>query len=96
MSVMEGRGGVPHVWRETVIPPAPVGRMHRFPFISKWVTIHAAVATVRIFFTEADFLAGVGYVEGFDFEGPVETSQIWLASTGANSTVELVAYQRRG
>lgn len=96
MSIMEARGGFPHVWREAVIPPAPATRMHQFPFISKWLTVHAEVAAVRIYFTEEDALAGVNYVEAFDFAGPVEGSRVWLSSTGANSTVELVAYQRRG
>lgn len=94
MSLMEGRGGVPHVWRET-IPAA--GRMHQFPFTIKWLTIHVDGDPVRIFFSEEDFLAGVNYIQALDFAGPVEAVRIWLLSTvPAGSPIELVAYQRRG
>lgn len=102
MSVLEGRGGIPHVFREAI---ATTGRMHQFPFVAKHVKIRAATNVCRMYFTEADFTADANYVvvpvasastPYGEWEGPVEASQIWLRGVSGSSDVELVAFQRRG
>lgn len=102
MSVLEGRGGFPHVFRESI---TTTGRSHRFPFVSKYLKIRTGVNVCRIFFTEADFTAGTNYIElpvasattpHGEWEGPVEASEVWLKAITAASVVELVAFQRRG
>lgn len=102
MSVMESRGGIPHVFRETI---DSTGRGHQFPFVSKYLKIRAATNPCKIFFSEADFTADANYVlvpvaaditPHGEWDGPVEASKVWLKGSGGNSAIELVAFQRRG
>lgn len=101
MSVLENRGGHPHVFTATI---DTTGRKHRFPFTSKYVQIKAATNPCLVFFTEAHFDAGTNYITipiaaaetPHGWEGPLEAKEIWLKGSGGNSVVELVAYQRRG
>lgn len=102
MSVVEGRGGYPHVFRATI---DTTGRGHRFPFTSKYLKIRVATNPCKMYFTEADFTADANYVvvpvaaaatPHGEWEGPLEASQVWLKGDGGNSAVELVAFQRRG
>lgn len=102
MSLMEGRGGVPHVFRETIDNTA--GRAHKFPFAIKYLKVRAGTNPCKLYFTEADFTADANYVlvpvpgtstPNGEWDGPVEATQVWLKGSGGNSAVELVAFQRR-
>jgi hypothetical protein len=103
MSVLEGRGGIPHVFRETV--DHTTGRYHRFPFTSKYVQIRVLTNPCKVYFSEDDFVADVNYIlipvpattaPYGEWQGPVEAGGIWLRGSVGSSAVELVAYQRRG
>jgi len=103
MSVLEGRGGIPHVFRDTV--DNTTGRFHRFPFTCKYMQIRVATFPCKVYFSEEDFVADANYVTVpvaststpyGEWQGPVEASGIWLKGSGGSSAVELVAYQRRG
>jgi hypothetical protein len=103
MSIMESRGGAPHVFRDTIDNSA--GRMHQFPFVSKHLQVRAASNPCKLYFTEEDFTADANYVvvpvaststPNGEWVGPVEASKIWLKGSGGSSTIELVAFQRRG
>jgi hypothetical protein len=102
MSVGTVRGGVPHVWRQTI---DITGRTHRFPHTSLYFIIRVAAFPCRVYFTEADFIANANYVEVpvpsagtpyGEWQGPVEAHEVWLRGIGGSSTVELVTFQRRG
>lgn len=108
MSVVQTRGGVPYVLRDSI---DGTGRKVRFPFLTSHLKVrNKGGAIVQLYFTEADFTAGINYVEipvvatttpYGEWEGPVETStgdheNVWLKSSGAASLIELVAFQRRG
>lgn len=103
MSVMETRGGAPHVFRETI--DNTTGRMHQFPFVSKYLKVRVSSNPCKLYFTEADFTADANYVlvpvagtstPYGEWDGPVEASKIWLKGSGGSSAIELVAFQRRG
>jgi len=102
MSVLEGRGGYPHVFRGTI---TTAGRAHQFPFVTKFLKVRAATNACQLYFTEADFTNGENYVvvpvaaaetPYGEWEGPVEVSKVWLKGLVGSSEVELVAFQRRG
>jgi len=102
MSVLEGRGGFPHVFRETI---TTTGRAHQFPFVSKFLKIRATAYACKMYFTAADFAADTNYIlvpvaaadtPHGEWDGPVEASQVWLKGVTGSSVVELVAFQRRG
>lgn len=102
MSVLEGRGGVPHVFTATI---DTTGRIHQFPFMCKYLQIRVITNPCKLYFTEDDFNDDANYVTVpvpaadapyGEWQGPVEASKVWLKGSGGNSVVELVAYQRRG
>ena len=102
MSLFEGRGGIPHIWRETIDTG---GRHHAFPFTSKYLQIRVATNPCKVFFTAEDMAADTGYVlvpvaststPYGEWQGPVEAQGVYLKGSSGNSVVELVAYQRRG
>jgi len=102
MSVLESRGGAPHVFRETIYT---AGRVHAFPFVSKYLKVRATTNPCKLYFTEADFTSGTNYVlvpvagtstPNGEWEGPVEATRVWVQGSGGNSAIELVAFQRRG
>lgn len=98
MSLLEIRGGFPHVFRETI---STAGRSHHFKFDSKYLQARAGTSPCKLYFKEADFDADANYVlipvsTDIRWEGPVEIREIWLKGDGGNSELELVAYQRRG
>lgn len=88
------------------------GRKVRLPFYINWLKIRVSGNPCRLYFTEADYLeaSGTKYVEipvasaatpYGEWEGPVETcagahTDIWLRGDGGISSVEVVAFQRRG
>jgi hypothetical protein len=102
MSVLESRGGAPHVFRDTIDTS---GRVHAFPFVSKYLKVRAATNPCKLYFTEADFTADANYVvvpvagtstPNGEWEGPVEATRVWVKGSSGNSAIELVAFQRRG
>ena len=106
MSLMTGRGGIPHVFRATI---DSTGRKHRFPFTCNYLQLRVPGATepCRMYFTEDDFDNDENYVVAHlssadtpygEFSGPVEVYEVWLKcpSAGLTSDIELVVYQRRG
>lgn len=112
MSIATVRGGVPYVFRgdiSTGVAPAG-GRKVRLPFYINYLKIRASSAACKVYFTEADYAADTNYVTvpvaaaatpHGEWDGPVETtagnhSDLWLRGDGGTSTVELVAFQRRG
>lgn len=112
MSIATVRGGIPYVLRDTIttgIAPAG-GRKVRLPFFINWLKIRAATNPCRLYFTLKDYEADENYVvvpvpnaatPHGEWEGPVETHQgeyedLYLRGDGGVSSVELVAFQRRG
>ena len=108
MSVVQTRGGVPYVLRDTI---ATAGRKVRLPFhISHLKIRNKGANIVRLYFTEQDFTSDANYIEipvvattapYGEWEGPVETSagnheSLWLRAVTAGVAIELVAFQRRG
>ena len=90
---------------------APLGgRKVRLPFYINWLKIRVLSNPCFLYFTEADYNAHVNFVSipiasastpYGEWEGPVETCEgdhadLWLRGNGGNSSVELVAFQRRG
>lgn len=100
MSVMQGRGGIPHVFRATI---DGTGRKHALPFFTAYLIIRSTAA-VRLYFTEADYTANANYVAVpaptaatpyGEWQGPVEIDDVWLKAV-TTADVELVVFQRRG
>jgi len=96
------RGGVPHVFREAI---TTAGRYHGWPFWSKYLIIRVADFPCKVYFTKEDFDADENYIlvpvaaaatPYGEIQGPFETEGIHLKGSGGTSTVELVAFQRRG
>lgn len=102
----ENRGGIPIVRRLVIDTTGTAGptneRGYRFPAVIKWLQIsNEGSDSIRVYFTDADFVANANYIvldatTGF-FEGPVEASHIWLrAENSSSDPVVLVMYARRG
>ena len=103
MSVLEIRGGIPKVFREAITHTA--GYHHTFPFTTKYIQIRVLTNACKMYFSQADFDGDVDYVlvpipaaetPYGEWRGIVEAKEIWLKGVTGSSTVELVAYQRRG
>ena len=105
MSVLQTRGGIPHVFRVSVDQAS--GRKHRLPAFSNFLIIRVLSAPCRLYFTQETFDSGTDFVlvplpsastPHGEWVGPVEASDIFLRSdSGATaSDVELVTFQRRG
>lgn len=103
MSVMQNRGGIPVVFRDTI---DTTGREHNPRVnINYIIARNKGAGTVRMYFTEADFDANVRYVElpqdsaadpYGEWRGPVEANMIWLRAVTVSCEVEVVTFQRRG
>ena len=102
MSVLQVRGGVPHVFRATI---DEAGRDHNLPSFASFMVIRVATNPCKIYFTLADFTANENYIlvpvpststPYGEWCGPVEIDKLWLKGSGGNSAVELVTFQRRG
>lgn len=108
MSVVQTRGGIPYVLRDTI---DDTGRKVRLPFHISYLKIrNKGAGIVRLYFTLVDYTADANYVEipivaattpYGEWEGPVETASgdhesIWLKSASGSVAIELVAFQRRG
>jgi hypothetical protein len=103
MSVGTVRGGVPHVWRQTGINTT--GRKHTLPHNSLYLIIRVTANPCRLFFTQKDYDDNVNYVlvpvpsagtPHGEWQGPVETGDVWLRADTTATDVELVTFQRRG
>ena len=101
MSVLTVRGGVPHVFRATIDTS---GREHRLPNWSLYLIIRVATNPCKLYFSQADFDADANYVlvpiaaattPHGEWQGPVETEEVWLKGVTGSSAVELVTFQRR-
>ena len=103
MSLAQLRGGVPLVFLDTI---DTTGRKHRFPAtIWHMIARNQGAFPVRVYFTEADYTAGINYVTlpvaaatapHGEWVGPVEAIEIWLRGIGGSAAVEVVGFQRRG
>ncbi len=102
MGLAQVRGGIPHVFRADI---DITGRKHTLPFYTNYLKIRASGSPCRVYFTQANFDADEDYVYApmpsasqpyGEWDGPVEADDIWLKGEGGTSTVELVAFQRRG
>jgi len=93
MSVLETRGGVPHVLRATI---SAAGRDHQFPFTSKYLMFKTGLKAVKMYFTQANFDADANYILENEWEGPVEASRVWMKGDGGDADIVLIAFQRRG
>jgi len=104
MSVGTVRGGVPHVFRDTI---DATGRKHRLPHYSLYLIMRVQTGLAcRLYFTEKDFDDDANYVlvpvaaaatPHGEWQGPVETTDVWLRCGGVGTSgVELVTFQRRG
>lgn len=100
MSILETRGGQPHIFRDTI---TTTGRTHAIKSVSKWICIRVATNPCRLFFTEDDFDNDANYIEVpvaststpyGQWSGPIGTNQIWLKGVGGDSDIEFVATKR--
>ncbi len=105
MSLMQGRGGIPHVFRLDV---PTVGRKHMLPFICNYLMLRVEYGTqnhCRMYFTQADFdndenfvlvVPPTGNQTSGEWHGPVEANAVWFKALVDVSSIEFVAFQRRG
>jgi hypothetical protein len=102
MSVMQTRGGVPEVFRDTITTG---GRAHSFRSFLSYIIVRALTNPCRIYFTEADYIADANYVTVpipaattpyGEWQGPTEIGEIWLRGVTGSSDIEIVGFQRRG
>lgn len=102
MARATNRGGVPHVFRADI---DTTGRHHGWPFWSKYLIIRASGAPCKVYFTKEDFDNDENYITvpvaaaatpHGEIQGPFETEGVHLKGDGGTSTIELVAFQRRG
>lgn len=100
MSLFEGRGGIPHIFRATI---TTTGREHDFRCISKEIYLRVNTAPCRIFFTEDDFDNNKNYIEvpvpsastpDNNYHWPIQADKLWLKGVGASSVIELVVIRR--
>ena len=109
MSVMTVRGGIPWVIRDAAVQIG--GRQIRPPMlIHSLILRNVGAVPLQLFFTRADYLAGINYVQVpvasptypyGEWAGPVETASgdyedLWVKAVGGVGSMELVAFQRRG
>lgn len=100
MSVMTGRGGVPHVWRATVTVGGVVHQLHARCF---YLQLKTVTNPVKLYFTQEDFDNDEHYIavaiasatEPHGFAGPVTADRVWLKGNGGSAAVELVSYDRQ-
>lgn len=105
MSLLQARGGIPHVFRSTV--DQATGRKHSLPHFSSFLILRVQNAACRLYFNQKDFDDNTGFVlvpvpsaatPNGEWSGPAEASDVFLRSdsTVTPSDVELVTFQRRG
>jgi len=103
MSLLQARGGIPHVFRDTI---DTTGRKHKLPFYtSAMVARNQGSFPVRMYFTEADFTANENFVvlpvpaatdPHGEWVGPVEIENLWFRGIGGSAAIEITVFQRRG
>jgi hypothetical protein len=104
MSVMQTRGGVPHLIKASV---DTTGRFFRFPFTSAYVLIRVTGQDLRIFFSEDDFNEALGtnyFTVGQEsttnphgeFAAPMEARGLWMKGAADSAVMEMLVFQRRG
>jgi hypothetical protein len=107
MSVLQVRGGFPHVFNATI---DTTGRAVRPKKETSWMQVQTTGNPVKIYFTERDFIAGTNFVtvpvpalqDITMWEGPVELGNddegpvCWMQGDGGNAVVQAIFYQRRG
>lgn len=104
MSLMEGRGGFPKVYR---FATDTVGRDVTFPFTTKHLILRNpdVTNTIKVYFTQTDFTADINSIllpisaalsPYGEWQGPVECGAIWVKASAGTPTIEVVAFQRRG
>lgn len=102
MSIMEQRGGFPKIQRLTVTAE---GGKFELRHTCKYLSMRVADAACRLYFTEADFTRNEHYIKVpiaaaatpyGEWQGPVETQNVWLKADSGTSQVELVTFERRG
>lgn len=94
MSFLIVRGGIPHVFRDTI---DTTGRDHRPPAPSQNIAFRAGANDLRVFFSEADFDNDVGYITipaGEERLYPIETARLWLKAAAATTAVDIYVFQR--
>lgn len=103
MGVATVRGGFPLVERMSI---DTTGRAHRPGAPYNYLKIRVLTNPCKVYFKQSDFAAGntkyilvpIPAVDApyGEWEGPCEGNEVWLQGSGGSSTVELVAFQRRG
>jgi hypothetical protein len=100
MSILETRGGYPHILRETF---TITGRSHSLRGFSKWICIRASTNPCKVYFKEEDFDNDTNYIgvpvpsastPYGEWKGPIETNTIWIKGDGGSSDVEFIAIMR--
>lgn len=100
MSIVETRGGYPHILNETF---DTTGRKHLLRGFSKWICIRCSAYPCRVYFTEEDYTSDVSYIEipvpsastpYGEWKGPIETNAVWIKGVGGSSVVDFVAIMR--
>jgi len=106
MSLLQTRGGFPHVFNATI---GTAGRVHRPKKQISHLQVQTADKPVKIYFTQADFTNDENYItvpvpalqDMVMWEGPVELGEdqqgpvIWFRGSGGDAVVQAVFYQRR-
>jgi hypothetical protein len=101
---LEWRGGIPVAQRVTGIDTTGrriiLERDQSQRVTSKWLRIaNVGTGSVRIFWTEADFVAGVDYTtiaSGVILREPIEATDIWVKADTGTQDIEILSLHRRG
>lgn len=108
MSVLQIRGGFPHVFREDI---TTTGQPHRPKKQINYLQVYTLTNPVKVYFTQDDFDNDQNYVlvpvpaleDMPGWEGPVELADyqnggptIWFKGSGGTASITAVFYQRRG
>lgn len=101
MSLMQMRGGIPRVTRDTI---NATGRRFDFPFRINFLIVRVDTVS-KMYFTEDDYDNDANYVtintpaaaipQSGEWRGPVEAERVWILAAGG-ADVEVVGFQQRG
>ena len=97
MTIVESRGGVPYILRETF---DLIGRKIRLGVIPKWFCIRVKEFPCKIYFSEDDYNDDVNYIgvnppseetPNGEYIGSHDDKDLWIKGFNGSSEVELVA-----
>jgi hypothetical protein len=95
MSLVQTRGGWPHVFRAEI---PTTGRLHDPKKWTSYLQVYAATNDVHLYFSQEDFDNDENYIvveADESWEGPAEVRGVWFKAQTAAANVVAIFYQRR-